>query len=220
MVAALAALLLIAPSHRAERTVTLNPSDDVWVYPHASDPANDPFLRVWGSDGQSVAKDGEHGEFSYGFLRFDLSSIPKGRLKSAHLILTHAPAATWTLENVTANPVEARLLKGDFDEKTWAYEKIDKCAPDPTKEGLLGQSVLDKMPAEGKSAKFDIDLVKGSNFGEILDKAFSAAPPHLSLAIASKVDPAALGRTSVYKFYSKDNADKAVQPALILTFED
>lgn len=220
MTAAITALLFLSSARTAERTVTLTPSDDVWVYPHASDPANDPFLRVWGTDGKSVPTDGEHAEFSYGYLRFDLKNVLKGHLKQAHLILTHAPAQGWTLETALANPVEIRQLSGDFDEKTWTYEKTAKVAPNPSADGLIGQGSPDKLPAEGKSALFDIDLLKGASFAKLLDAALNTSDPHLNLALCSKVDPGTLGRSSVYKFYSKDNPDAKVQPTLKLTFED
>ena len=217
MVTSLAAFLLLAPAHLPERTVTLTPSDDVWVYPHASDPGTDSFLRVWGSDGKSVSADADHNEFSYGYLRFDLSGIQTGALKSATLVLTHAPSQGWTLATAVSNPLEARLLKGDFDEKTWSYDKIDKCAPDSSKDALLGLGNPDKLPEEGKAAKFEIDLMKSPTFGALLKPTI---PNHVNIALASKVDPATLGRMSVYKFYSKDNADKSVQPTLKLVFQD
>lgn len=220
MVATLATLLLIASSHPAERSVTLTPSDDIWVYPHASDPAGDSFLRIWGSEGKAVSADADHAEFSYSYVRFDLTGIQKGRLKSAHLLLTHVPAQGWTLETVAANPLEVRLLKGDFDEKTWTYEKIDKAAPDPSKDAIVGTGSPEKMPAEGKSAIFDIDLLKAGTFQKILESGMAASPAHLSFALTSRVDPASLGRQSVYKFFSKENADKTVQPTLKLVFED
>ncbi len=41
----------------APQTIELTPTDDIWVYPHASDPEKDGYLRCWGVDGQAVAPD-------------------------------------------------------------------------------------------------------------------------------------------------------------------
>ena len=76
----LAAAIAAKPVLRPDAQ-TLVPTDDVWVYPHAGDPAHDSFLRVWGADGKAAPKDaGELEQFSFGLLQFDASKLQVRRL--------------------------------------------------------------------------------------------------------------------------------------------
>src|SRR5256885_1361944 len=106
------------------QTFDLTPTDDVWVYPHASDPQKDPFLRAWGSAGKAVAATPAEGsDFSYSYLKWDTAAISKapGKVTEAKLIVTLIADPTYGEDEAKASPLEVRPLKGDFSEKTWDY---------------------------------------------------------------------------------------------------
>lgn len=199
------------------QTIELTPTDDVWVYPHASDNA-DAYLRIWGSEGKSVAGPGNEIElFSYSYLRFDTTTLPKDKkLVHAKLVLHHVANPTWSDSIAEGAPVEVRGLNGTFDEKTWNFERVDKINPTTGNEGLL--SKLSPKVAKPAESVTTVELpfeVKG-NFGEYLKK--SSPGGALFLALASSLDPQSSGERTVYKFYSKDGP-KDSRPKLVLTFE-
>lgn len=199
--------------------VTLTPVADLWVYPHATDPERDPFLRVWGADGKAVAGKGESSQsHSYAYLKFDLASTPKaGQLKAARLLLTHTPDPTWTGDDLKASPLQARLIAADFDEKDWNYANtIEKILPPAGKDDVLG-TASSATRREGKDFVVTIDLLQGP---AKLASTWSAirAKGSLGLALTSAIDPEALGMKSIYKFYSKDG-QKELRPSLVLEFE-
>ncbi|HRF59722.1 MAG TPA: DNRLRE domain-containing protein [Fimbriimonadaceae bacterium] len=199
--------------------VTLTPVADLWVYPHATDPERDPFLRVWGSGGKAVAEKGESTQsHSYAYLKFDLASTPKdAKLTAARLILTHTPDPTWTAEELKASPLEARLIASDFEEKDWNYANtIEKIVPPAGKSDVLGTATA-ATRREGKDFVVTIDLMQGP---AKLSAAWSSARSRgaLGLALTSAIDPEALGMKSIFKFYSKDG-QKELRPSLVLEFE-
>lgn len=215
-VAALAALsLLAAPAKLA--TLEIYPSDDIWVYPHASEPDTDPLLRVWGLDGQSVAPSVAEAEsFGYSFLRFDLGGLPAKELKGATLVLTHVPNPTFTFEQAKANPLEARPVNAGFTEKKWAYGDLANFMPKAGKEAIYGTGVPEAFDPE-KSFPIKIDLLKGPGG---FAKAFEAArkPGAIAIALTSTLAPNEEAR-STYKLCSKDG-DKSTRPVLRLEFAD
>src|SRR3954469_4487441 len=92
----------------AATTLSLNPTDDVWVYPHASD-QKDVYLRVWGAEGRdSPKKVAEVQDFSPSYLRFDVSKVPAGKVTSAQLILTHVANPGYAQDYAKDNPLRAR----------------------------------------------------------------------------------------------------------------
>ncbi len=200
--------------------VTLRPTDDVWVYPHAGDPAKDAYLRVWGHDGVAAAKTvGDSEELSYSLLRFDANSLPEGRLTKATLVLTTTAGPNYTADDAQRNPLQARAVEGGFTEKGWKYDLLERFLPtfDPKSVYGTGVPVFPKADAEGI---VEIDLLKGpGDFRAALAAAKKDAKP-LGLALTSTLDVQANpGVQTIYKFYSKDASVETSRPRLVLSFE-
>ena len=72
---ALCAVAGAVPSLAA--TYLANPTDDIWVYDLAQDPAYDPIIRTWGDGVDSYNKEGypPGSNWSHGYFAFDLTSI-------------------------------------------------------------------------------------------------------------------------------------------------
>lgn len=214
---ALSLLSAWAGTSALDTTVTLTATDDVWAYPHAGDPTSDPFLRVWGSEGESVGpSDLFEGAWSYSFVRFDLSSLTtQGSLKAATLVLRVAYNDSLSVEDAKRFPIEARLAGSDFREKGWVFENVAKAAPKKGKEFLLGSG----YPAswtEDKPTKVEIDLLKGEGGLEKSLREALSSTKSIALALTSSISPADLGRSAVYRIHSR-NGDPELAPKLILT---
>lgn len=210
MIAAIAALTIGLTFPALEFT----PVDDIWVYPHASDPQKDGYLRVWGVEGRSVASDpAQADEYSYSYLKFDLSKLPKeAKVSSAVLTLTHTPDPTWQASDAKAAPLEARLLAKDFSEKAWEFGLAKTIFPTAGKTALLGSGFPAKVDS-GQPVRFEIELTKGeAKFAPNADRT-------LTIALTSTLDPSAIGNRAVYKFYSKDYDKVEYRPKLVITYE-
>jgi hypothetical protein len=213
MALSLLALLVLAP-----QTVRLAPTDDIWVYPHASDPAHDVNLRIWGASGNGVPADtSEAEEMSLALLRWDVSGVPVGKkLVKATLVVTNIANPGYTLAQAAAAPLEARPVRADFDEKTWEYEKLEKYLP---KKELFGSANPPSFEKD-KPVPLEINLLKGpSKFAAYLDSSLASSEKTLALALTSAMDMASIGRSGMYKIYSRDEKDEALRPSLVLTFE-
>lgn len=210
MLAAIAALTLGLTA----QTLELTPTDDVWVYPHASDPQKDGYLRVWGTGGLAVASDPTQAdEYSYSYLKFDLAKLPKTAvLKSVVLTLTHTADPTWQASDAKASPLEARQLGKDFTEKSWEYGLGKTIFPGGKKEDVFGSFAPAKFEA-GQPIKFELDLLKGPN------KLLLSSGGSFNLALTSTLDPSAIGNRAVYKFYSKDYDKVEYRPKLVIQFD-
>lgn len=212
----LSAILLAA--FVAPQTFTKTPTDDVWVYPHASDPQKDAYLRVWGAGGKAVAGKSESIEdFSYSYLKFDLSDIPgEATLKEAKLILTAVADPGWSKSDLKATPLEARLAGSAFTEKDWVYESFAaKLGPEEAKEAIFGTATIGDIE-KGKEPVLTIDLLQGP--GKFADALKAAKGKSIALALTSRLDPSELGRAAIIKTYSKDGPEK-FRPVLRLVFE-
>lgn len=200
------------------QSVEKNPIDDVWVYPHASDQL-DVYLRVWGDGAHGVAPKGEDAEnMSYSYLRFDVSDLPKDKkLVEATLTLIHIANPTWNDDIAKSAPIEARPMSGDFDEKSWAYEKIATITPNSDQKSIFG-TVNPKVGAKADATfPMTINLLAGpGKFADYVSEAQKGGK--LDIALTSPLDPQASGDRTVYKFYSKD-AEKGLRPVLKLKFE-
>lgn len=191
--------------------VEFTPTDDIWVYPHASDPMKDGYLRVWGTNGDAVAQDpGQADEFSYSYLKFDLGKLAKGAtIKTAKLVLIHTPDPTWALSDAKATPLEARVLAKDFSEKAWEYSLGKSVYPTVAKSTVFGSGFPEKIEQE-KPVRFEIDLMKGP-------AKFGAGPDgFVRIALTSALDPSAIGNRAVYKFFSKDYDKAEYRPKLVV----
>jgi hypothetical protein len=190
------------------------------VYPHASDPQKDAYLRVWGSGGTSVDRPGRTpDEHSYSYLRFDLSSLPKKfKARSATLALYHVADPAFSAQDTEAAPLEVRALSGQFQEKGWIYDQAASVCPVGGADGLLG-SVSPRLGQEGKDFKVDVSLNAGEGrFASLLASAMERENPWIAMALTSKLNPEDVGNRGVYKFYSKDGP-RELRPSLRIELE-
>ncbi len=200
-------------------TATLTPTDDVWVYPHASDQLDSEFLRSWGGEGRAVLPGGEQtGAYSYSCLKFSIVSVAKGAtLKKAVLRLTHDAAATWDEAQSKAAPLEARALTTKFDEKSWEFSMASTVAPSASENTIFG-SGSGKPSADGKPFVIEIDLMKGpGKFDAVFAKALASNDPVLAFALTTKMDPQEAGEATMYKYYSR-SAKEDWRPQLVLEY--
>ena len=197
-------------------TVTIPVDQDVWVYPHASDPGGDPALRAWGVGGKAVAATAADAEeFSYGYLRFSFSGIPDGK-KLVGATMVFKPVGNPEINpDASKWPLEVRSLVGTFTEKDWDYSQVGKIYPSGD---IFGTGILAKAD-DGDGLQIKVDLLgKDSKFSSAFDKAVKDKQP-MHFALTSKYDVSELGQKGVYKVYSKDNKDEAVRPKIVLKFE-
>ncbi len=203
----------------AVQTFTLTPSDDLWIYPHAADPAGDSFIRVWGIGGKaapSMAADAE--DFSMGYLQWTLVGTPVGgKLKEARLLLTHVAKPGYTLEQAKSMPLEARPLPSGFTEPGWKPELLEQFLPKPGND-VYGSGAPDTL--QGETLTITIDLLKGkAGFADAISKAQADPKKEFAMALTSSMDMTELGRTGIYKIYTKEDRDEKLRPKLVLVFE-
>lgn len=216
MLTTLAALAIFAaPAHLS--TVELFPTEDIWAYPHATDPDRDPFLRIWGFEGVSVANSADESEsFGYSFLKFDIGALPNKALKGATLVLVHVAKPPFTLEMAKQSPIEARPMNADFSEKKWSYHDLSKFMPRSGKESLYGTGAPASI-TEDKDFTITLDLAKGTNsFAKALEE--SRVQGTIAIALTTTLSPNEEAR-AIYKVYSKDGP-KELRPLLRLEFEN
>lgn len=213
--------LLLAFLALAPQSAPLTPSDDLWVYANASDPGHDEYLRVWGVEGRGAPIDaGDAQEMSLAYLKWDLSGIPAGKkLTKAVLVVTNIANAGYTVDQAKAAPLQARPVGTAFDEKTWTFDMIGKLLPDKDPQHIYGSGYPAAFTAD-KATPIEIDLLKGpGNFAKAIGDALASPDKKIAVAITSGLDMASLGRTAIYKFYSRDVKDETLRPHLTLTFE-
>ena len=195
-------------------TTTLYATDDVWVYPNTFDQTGDPLLRVWG-DGTSSVGDVDTAGHSYSMMRFDLSSIkdPVSKLKSATLVLFHEQDPNFTADDAKNNPLEARLVDPNFDEKKWSFEQFSQHMPEAGDAAMLGKTIV--VPAaDGKPFKIEINLLSGkADLRKALDGKKAVA-----IAITSKMQPN--GADGPFYHVFSRSVEKERQPRLVLEFSD
>lgn len=201
-------------------TLELTPTDDIWVYPHASDPSKDAYLRVWGAEGKDVAKDvNEMQDYSYSYLKFDLSKVPEGKVTSATLTLTHVANPGFDLAYSKQNPVRARPLQPEFSEKGWDYAKAEDIKPEAGDKAVFGSGFAQTIPSD-KEFTITIDLMKGpKDFNAYVGSSRASSAKALALALTACLDVEERGQSCIYKFYSKDCENAAKRPVLKLTVQ-
>lgn len=212
MIACAIALAFFAP-----KTFALVPKETVWVYENASSPADGTLLRAWGAEGRSCPNEGEDlAQFSFSFLKWDLSDVPRdAKLLKATLDLNNIPDPGFTIESAKRAPLEVRALIGEFDAKTWTFDKAAKVRPNGAKVALYGSGYPLTIRA-GAPVEISIDLLSPKS---TFAKALSEAGKSLSLTITSAMDPSAEGRASIYKLYGQSESKESLRPVLKLTFE-
>jgi len=205
-------LALMAPQ-------TLEPTDDIWVYPHAVDQTDDLYLRAWG-DGYDSVGDVEMGGFSFSLIQFDLSelSIEGKKLKSAALRLMHDADAGFTRGESRDAPLEVRLAEPGFDEKRWSFASAASYTPESGKKAIVGQQSA-RPSDDGEPFAIEINLLKGEvDFGAALAKAASGKSKVIALALTSSIAPEGADG-ALYKFFSR-SAEEKLRPQLILEFDE
>ncbi len=196
---------------------TLVPTDDVWVYTHASDQLESQFLRSWGAEGRAVMPgEEETGAYSYSYLKFSLKEIPKdAKLTKAVLRLTHDGVATFNEAQSKEFPLEARALSGDFQEKDWQFGMSSLALPKAEADAVFGTG-SGKPSGDKQPFIIEIDLMKGpGKFEAAFSKALESGS--LLLALTTKMDPQEGGESKMYKYYSR-SAKEEWRPKLILDY--
>lgn len=211
----IAALALLA----AAQTVSLVPTDDVWVYHFAADQTSDPFLRCWGSEGLSSAEPNIGDAGSWSVMKFDISKIPAGKLAHATLTLYFVPNPNIDAETGKKYPIEVRASSTDFEEENYSNDNSAKIRPKADKAFLLATKPIEFYANASDPVKVDIDLGgEDGKFMAALQDARKSAKHELGLALTSALTPDAAGESMIYKFYSR-NSEKATRPILTLEFE-
>ncbi len=201
--------------------IVLKPTDDVWVYPHAGDPAKDGYLRVWGREDGAVPKlVGDASEYSFSLLRFDPAALPAGKPTKATLVLTMVAGPNFTEEQARRFPLQARPVEGGFSEKAWKYDLLERFMPAFDPKTVYGTGAFAPWPAPDKEGRVEIDLLKGpGDFRAALEAARKDAKP-LGIALTSPLDVQANPDVqSIYKVYSKDSPVEELRPKLVLGYE-
>jgi hypothetical protein len=188
------------------------------VYVHAGDPTGDEFLRVWGSEGVAAPEgDGGTADFSFGFLKLDVSGIPAGKPTKAVLVLFSSAPPAFDSDDLHQTPLEARELRGEFSAATWGG---NTASPGSSKT-VFGKAVLVGELQKSKPTELDIDLLKGpSDFAAFLAKAETSRDHSLYLALTSAIKPSSQSGafSGLYKLYSATHQDKEHRPVLKLEF--
>jgi len=206
-------MVFVAGLALAASTLQLQPTDDVWVYPHAGDPSKDAYLRVWGSGGRAVAQDAvDTTDFGYSYLCFKVPADLRS-LKGAKLLLTHIAGPGYDKDFSKAFPLQVHPLKGSFEEKSWSYDQVSKIQPT---DKVFGTGWAENLSAD-KPFQIVIDLSKPEFYEYVAAAAKSGG--ELSLALCAKVDVAEVGMKSMYKIFSKDAETDANKPKLVLETE-
>lgn len=209
----IAALILATQA----KVLSLTPSDDIWVYPHASDQTSSEYLRAWGSDGQAI---GELGDtqlaFSFSCLKFQLpADAPAGAPAKAVLIVTHAAPAGFTADESKQYPIEARLTSAAWEEESFTMANLKAVAPSPKAEAIFGTGIA-KPTDDEKPFPVEINLLaKDSPFPTFLDFVRKSPSRELAVAITTRMDPQNAGEGGLYKFYSRSGPE-AFRPKLVL----
>ncbi|MFI5387987.1 MAG: hypothetical protein ACHQ50_17915, partial [Fimbriimonadales bacterium] len=188
---------------------------------NSSDP-HDPYLRAWGSGGtDTAAGSGDMEQYSYSYLRFDVSKVPAGKLSSAKLMLTHISGPSFTLEAAKQNPLIVRPISADFTEKTWDFGQVDRIAPEPGPKAIFGKGAPESLPAADKEFVISIDLMKGpKDFSSYLDKSIKSPTRALGLSLTTTLEVNGPDGRTFYKVYSKDCETALKRPVLRLSIDN
>lgn len=201
------------------QSLSVNPTDDVWVYTHAIDLSYDPIGRVWGNSVDShVPSWPPIEDFSYTYLKFDLTGTAPGQymLTSANLRVTHrvTSSGTFTREAGEANPLEARGLSGTFSETTWSFANPTNPYPEAK---LFG---IGNMNNYNPSASFDITLnLKNPVFQNEFNTAVNSGAKTLRIALTTKMPVTGQVGALPYRVFTRDHTVNSQRPLLSLSFK-
>lgn len=211
----IAALALLA----AAQTVSIHPTDDIWVYHFAADQTSDPFLRCWGSEGKAVGDEGIGDAGSWSVMKFDVSKLPEGKLTSAELNLYFVPNPNIDEEMGKKFPLEIRQVTSKFEEENYKHDDSESIRPKTGKEFLLASGPIVMYDNASGPSKITIKLsAEDGKFLTYLKEARASQTKELAFAITSGLTPDEAGESLIYKWYST-NSEKGTKPTLTLNFE-
>lgn len=214
---AIFATVALVSSPRVD-SVTLPVKESAWVYVHAGDPTGDAFLRVWGAEGMAAPDNGGGAEdFSFGFLKLDVSALPAAKPKKAVLVVYCSAPPTFEEDDLKQTPLQARELTGSFSAADWGANT----ASPGTAKTVFGTGKLAGTLDKSKPIEIDVDLLKGpSDFSAFLSAAEAGKEHALYLALTSAIQPNSQSGsfTGMYKLYSVNAKEKELRPVLKLEF--
>lgn len=200
-------------------TVKLTPTDDVWVYSHASDQVNDTFLRVWGAEGAAVTSVDEQAPASWSLLQFDLAGASKtAELSSAKLVLHHIGTPSFGPDDTVLTPLEVRPAVAGFNEKTWNLADAEEFKPAPGDNDVFGFSPV-TAGKDDKPIRVEVDLLAGKRDFRAALKSGMEKGNKLALALTSRMEITGGAQRKTYKFFSRSAAEE-LRPSLVLTYKD
>jgi len=211
-------LLGLASVSQAQGVYAATPSDDVWVYGNAGDPAGDPIFRIWGMGNSSINPTYPPGDYSYAYLKWNLAAVPQlaagqyYRITEATLTVTSQRASNYTLATAQQNPLEARPLATNFSEATWNYDDANP-NPDDSTFGMgdtanYSASVVYRIP---------INLLAATGAFQTQFNAQFAANGQVGIALTSSIPAIQMGG-AFYRIYSKDDPGGR-RPTLRVAYE-
>ena len=207
-------MLSLLASIVLDQTLTIEPSDDVWVYVHAQDQSSDPYLRAWGTEGDSVGPGA-----SFSVLKFDLSTLPEGQIISAKLVLTSPGEIGYIKEDSEKSPIQVRIAPSKFEEENFSFATADSVRPASGEGSIFGSTAVTPS-ADQKDFKVEINLMpKSSKFLTSVSEVTKTPNKLIGLALTSVLDPAQAGEGGIYKFYSRNNSDETKRPKLVFQFK-
>lgn len=193
---------------------TAFPTDDVWVYENAGDPAGDYYLRAWAY--QNGQYDLWHAfpppsDASYSYLKWDLRGqlFPANyhRVTSAQLHLAHKRYPGW----VPSDPnILLRSVLPTWSEATWDF--LSPNTPPPG--ALIGEGDRSAFTASG--VPFPVTFHLDSQVFEDYLNA-SVLNGELGLALTSKLNPLQPFGAAHYQFFSRDWPTPEMKPKLMFT---
>ena len=166
---------------------------------------------------------GEGDDWSYGYVNWDVSSLPGGAPKAALLTVYNAnPAGFGDVATATAAPLQVRGLVGSFTGKGWDYSLSIKIHPDLAAT-VFGASVPKAWGDSKEPISISFDLMKGPGDFKAYLAAAKASDAHtLNLAFTSAIDPNTTdgggGKGGVYKIYSAATKTANLKPTLTLEY--
>lgn len=214
------AICFLTTAQASSEATVIPANASIWVYSHSSDPADETFLRIWGANGRSLPKDiGSAEDFSFAYLRFDLSKLATGTPKSVELVVYNKAPMDVSKGTAVINPLEVHILNSPFDPKTWQFQQSVTIVPDA---GILGNGKVVGTPqtfgdVQAQEIDIPISVAKAKSW---FDSSNSA---HLAfLALASSIDAAAARNGGsgggFYKIYSATVSQKELRPHLVIKY--
>ena len=207
--------LAFAVLAQSPNVVTIEATDDVWVYGHAQDQTQDEYVRCWGADGQAVSADGTAGSWS--LLKFAVKPDQAKGKPQVFLELTMPGKVGWDAADAKAFPLQVRWGSASFSEKEWEFGLASTVIPSAAEDAIIG--VVSPEPSQDEKPRaFRVELSKNPRFAAWMDRAAAGKETAtLSLARSSTIDPVQAGEGGIYKFFSRTTDNAAYRPKLILS---